>query len=82
MGGEVSELVYAKFGPTIILLAGLQGVWKTTVSVKLSLYLKKQGKSCRLIAGDVYRPAAVDQLIIFGKQGNRLMCLFMQQDQM
>ncbi|KAF3621377.1 Signal recognition particle protein [Capsicum annuum] len=68
MGGEVSELVYAKSGPTIILLAGLQGVGKTTVSAKLALYLKKQGKSCMLIAGDVYRPAAIDQLVILGEQ--------------
>lgn len=42
MGGEVSELVFAKTGPTVILLAGLQGVGKTTVSAKLALYLKKQ----------------------------------------
>ncbi|XP_077235747.1 chloroplast signal recognition particle 54 kDa subunit [Tasmannia lanceolata] len=68
MGGEVSELVSAKSGPTVILLAGLQGVGKTTVCAKLALYLKKQGKSCMLIAGDVYRPAAIDQLVILGKQ--------------
>lgn len=42
MGGEVSELTFAKSGPTVILLAGLQGVGKTTVSAKLALYLKKQ----------------------------------------
>lgn len=42
MGGEVAELVFAKSGPTVILLAGLQGVGKTTVSAKLALYLKKQ----------------------------------------
>lgn len=42
MGGEVSELVFAKSKPTVILLAGLQGVGKTTVSAKLALYLKKQ----------------------------------------
>lgn len=41
MGGEVSELVFAKSGPTVILLAGLQGVGKTTVCAKLALYLKK-----------------------------------------
>lgn len=41
MGGEVSELVYAKNGPTVILLAGLQGVGKTTVCAKLAFYLKK-----------------------------------------
>ncbi|CAI9097714.1 OLC1v1034186C1 [Oldenlandia corymbosa var. corymbosa] len=68
MGGEVSELVFAKAPPTVILLAGLQGVGKTTVSAKLALYLKKQGKSCMLIAGDVYRPAAIDQLVILGEQ--------------
>ncbi|KAJ9565215.1 hypothetical protein OSB04_001181 [Centaurea solstitialis] len=71
MGGEVSQLTFAKSGPTVILLAGLQGVGKTTVSAKLALYLKKQaspGKSCMLIAGDVYRPAAIDQLVILGKQ--------------
>lgn len=70
MGGEVSELVFAKSGPTVILLAGLQGVGKTTVCAKLAYYLKKQGKSCMLVAGDVYRPAAIDQLVILGEQGN------------
>ncbi|XP_020212976.1 signal recognition particle 54 kDa protein, chloroplastic [Cajanus cajan] len=68
MGGEVSELVFSKSGPTVILLAGLQGVGKTTVCAKLANYLKKQGKSCMLVAGDVYRPAAIDQLAILGKQ--------------
>ncbi|BAT85877.1 Signal recognition particle protein [Vigna angularis] len=68
MGGEVSELVFAKSGPTVILLAGLQGVGKTTVCAKLANYLKKQGKSCMLVACDVYRPAAIDQLSILGKQ--------------
>ncbi|VFQ79746.1 unnamed protein product [Cuscuta campestris] len=68
MGGEVSELVFAKSGPTVILLAGLQGVGKTTVTAKLGLYLKKLGKNCMLIAGDVYRPAAIDQLVILGEQ--------------
>ncbi|KAJ6303818.1 hypothetical protein OIU77_017655 [Salix suchowensis] len=68
MGGEVSELVFAKSAPTIILLAGVQGVGKTTVCAKLANYLKKQGKSCMLIAGDVYRPAAIDQLVILGEQ--------------
>lgn len=45
MGGEVSELGFAKSGPTVILLAGLQGVGKTTVCAKLAYYLKKQVKS-------------------------------------
>ncbi|KAL9256405.1 Signal recognition particle subunit SRP54, chloroplastic-like protein [Drosera capensis] len=68
MGGEVSELVFAKSGPTVILLAGLQGVGKTTVCAKLAFYLKKLGKSSMLAAGDVYRPAAIEQLEILGKQ--------------
>ncbi|KAL5710629.1 signal-recognition-particle GTPase [Ranunculus cassubicifolius] len=68
MGGEVSELVFAKSGPTVILLAGLQGVGKTTVCAKLAYYLKKQGKSSMLVAADVYRPAAIDQLVILGEQ--------------
>ncbi|KAF8707265.1 hypothetical protein HU200_030273 [Digitaria exilis] len=68
MGGEVSDLVFAKSGPTVILLAGLQGVGKTTVCAKLALYLKKMGKSCMLVAADVYRPAAIDQLTILGKK--------------
>ncbi|RZC84073.1 hypothetical protein C5167_046860 [Papaver somniferum] len=68
MGGEVSELNFAKSGTTVILLAGLQGVGKTTVCAKLSYYLKKQGKSSMLVAADVYRPAAIDQLVILGEQ--------------
>ncbi|CAA7397038.1 unnamed protein product [Spirodela intermedia] len=68
MGGDVSDLVFAKTGPTVILLAGLQGVGKTTVCAKLAFYLKKLGKSCMLVAGDVYRPAAIDQLKILGEQ--------------
>uniref|UniRef100_A0A0E0R4D7 signal-recognition-particle GTPase n=1 Tax=Oryza rufipogon TaxID=4529 RepID=A0A0E0R4D7_ORYRU len=68
MGGEVSDLVFAKSGPTVILLAGLQGVGKTTVCAKLAFYLKKLGKSCMLVAADVYRPAAIDQLTILGEQ--------------
>ncbi|KAG0485813.1 hypothetical protein HPP92_009892 [Vanilla planifolia] len=68
MGGEVSDLVISKSGTTVILLAGLQGVGKTTVCAKLAFYLKKLGKSCMMIAADVYRPAAIDQLKILGDQ--------------
>ncbi|KAJ3671363.1 hypothetical protein LUZ60_007442 [Juncus effusus] len=68
MGGQVADLEFAKTGPTVILLAGLQGVGKTTVCAKLAFYLKKLGKSCMLVAGDVYRPAAIDQLQILGQQ--------------
>ena len=49
-------------GPTVILMAGLQGVGKTTACGKLSLFLKKQNKTALLVATDVYRPAAIDQL--------------------
>ncbi|KAJ0722941.1 putative signal-recognition-particle GTPase [Helianthus annuus] len=68
MGGEVSELTFAKSPPHSNLTGWSSRCRKTTVSAKLALYLKKQGKSCMLIAGDVYRPAAIDQLVILGKQ--------------
>ena len=55
-------------GPTVILMAGLQGVGKTTATGKLALYLKKQEKSALLVATDVYRPAAIDQLKKLGEQ--------------
>jgi len=52
----------------VILMAGLQGVGKTTACGKLALFLKKTGKSVMMVATDVYRPAAIDQLKILGKQ--------------
>jgi len=55
-------------GPTVILMAGLQGVGKTTACGKLALYLKKQGKTCLMVATDVYRPAAIEQLKKLGEQ--------------
>ncbi|MCD0487255.1 signal recognition particle protein [Pedobacter sp. MC2016-14] len=67
MGGNVSELDL-KSNPTIILIAGLNGAGKTTFTGKLANYLKSKGKKPLLIAGDVYRPAAVDQLQILGAQ--------------
>lgn len=67
MGGSVTELDL-KNNPTIILIAGLNGAGKTTFSGKLALYLKGKGKKPLLVAGDVYRPAAVDQLQILGEQ--------------
>jgi signal recognition particle subunit SRP54 len=55
--------------PTVILIAGLQGSGKTTFSGKLALHLKnKKGKNPLLVAGDVYRPAAIDQLHVLGEQ--------------
>jgi len=67
MGGEVTELDL-KANPTIILIAGLNGAGKTTFTGKLANYLKSKGKKPILVAGDVYRPAAVDQLQILGEQ--------------
>jgi signal recognition particle GTPase len=49
--------------PQVILMAGLQGVGKTTACGKLALYLKGQGKTVSMVATDVYRPAAIDQLV-------------------
>lgn len=68
MGGEASEFDTSG-NPTIILIAGLQGSGKTTFSGKLANYLKtKKGKSPLLVAGDVYRPAAINQLQVLGSQ--------------
>jgi hypothetical protein len=55
-------------GPTVILLTGLQGVGQTIVCAKLAFYLKQLGTSCMLVAADVYRPAAIDQLTLLGQQ--------------
>lgn len=70
MGGTESELDL-KGNPTVILIAGLQGSGKTTFSGKLANYLKtKKGKSPLLVAADIYRPAAIDQLQVLGSQIN------------
>ena len=70
MGGTESDLDL-KGNPTIILIAGLQGSGKTTFSGKLANYLKtKKGKSPLLVAADIYRPAAIEQLKILGEQVN------------
>jgi len=68
MGETNAELTFSSAPPSVILVAGLQGSGKTTFSAKLALYLKKKGKYPLLVAADVYRPAAVDQLITLGKQ--------------
>ena len=68
MGGEASEFNISG-APAIILVAGLQGSGKTTFSGKLANYLKtKKGKSPLLVAADIYRPAAIDQLEVLGGQ--------------
>ncbi len=66
LGGETRRLRYAKTGPTVIMLAGLQGAGKTTLAAKLALWLKEQGKSPLLVACDLQRPNAVQQLQVNG----------------
>lgn len=68
MGGSNSKLTYSPRGFTTYLLVGLQGTGKTTTSGKLAAYLKKEGKKPMLVAADVYRPAAIDQLEVVGAQ--------------
>jgi signal recognition particle subunit SRP54 len=68
MGESNVPLAEAEKPPTVILMAGLQGTGKTTATAKLALYLKKQQRTCLLVATDVYRPAAIDQLITLGQQ--------------
>lgn len=68
MGGTTAELTF-QGNPTIILIAGLNGAGKTTFSGKLALFLKTQkNKKPLLVAGDVYRPAAIEQLKVLGEQ--------------
>ncbi|HVK49863.1 MAG TPA: signal recognition particle protein [Pseudobacter sp.] len=68
MGGTESEL-QSKGNPAVILIAGLQGSGKTTFSAKLANYLKtRKGLSPMLVAADIYRPAAIDQLKVLGEQ--------------
>lgn len=67
MGGEQQE-INLKGNPSVILIAGLQGSGKTTFSGKLANYLKSKGKQPMLVAADVYRPAAIEQLRILSEQ--------------
>lgn len=68
LGEKPVQLELGKSKPTVILLAGIQGSGKTTTAAKLGNLLKKSGKSVMLVAADVYRPAAIKQLQILGKQ--------------
>src|ERR1043165_9195196 len=68
MGPVDSNLKYAKKGPTGIMLVGLQGSGKTTTIGKLAHFLEKQHKRPLLVAADVYRPAAIEQLKIIGER--------------
>jgi signal recognition particle subunit SRP54 len=70
MGGENAPLVGAgsSGAPSVVLMAGLQGAGKTTATAKLGLHLKEQGRKALMVAADVYRPAAIDQLRTLGNQ--------------
>jgi signal recognition particle subunit SRP54 len=68
MGAGSSKLAFTGRPPTVILLAGLQGSGKTTAAAKLSLLLGKEGRKPGLVAADLQRPAAIDQLEQLGKQ--------------
>ena len=67
MGSTNSKLEVSSKPPTVILMCGLQGAGKTTMCGKLAKYLKKQGKKPILVACDIYRPAAINQLKVVGK---------------
>jgi signal recognition particle subunit SRP54 len=68
MGGAQARLQFADAPPTVIMLVGLQGSGKTTFAGKLALRLKEQGRRSLLVAADVYRPAAIEQLQMLAKQ--------------
>ncbi|RAM51674.1 MAG: signal recognition particle protein, partial [Hapalosiphonaceae cyanobacterium JJU2] len=68
MGETNVPLEQAQNQPTIVLMAGLQGTGKTTATAKLALHLRKVDRTCLMVATDVYRPAAIEQLVTLGKQ--------------
>ncbi|MFA6860226.1 MAG: signal recognition particle protein [Clostridia bacterium] len=70
LGGTNQKLAVASMPPTIIMLCGLQGAGKTTMCGKLAYFLKKQGKKPLLVACDIYRPAAINQLQVVSKLAN------------
>lgn len=68
MGGQQSEINISPDPPTLIMLVGLQGSGKTTTAGKLAKMFKKEGKNPLLVAGDIYRPAAIRQLQVLGER--------------
>jgi signal recognition particle subunit SRP54 len=68
LGGEARRLRFAKVPPTVIMLAGLQGSGKTTAAAKLALWLKSQGNTPIMVAADLQRPNAVQQLQVLGER--------------
>lgn len=78
MGSSNSKLSVSSMPPTVIMMAGLQGAGKTTLVGKLGVLLKKQGKKPLLVACDVYRPAAINQLKVVGEKAG---CTVFEQGQ-
>lgn len=70
MSSKEQKLTVSPAPPTIIMMCGLQGAGKTTMCAKLGAHLKKSGKKPLLVACDIYRPAAINQLQVVGKQAN------------
>ncbi len=68
LGGETRRLRFAKVPPTVVMLAGLQGSGKTTLAAKLALWLREQGNTPLLVAADLQRPNAVQQLQVLGER--------------
>ena len=68
MGAASTKLTFSPRPPTVVLMVGLQGSGKTTACGKLARFFKAQGKNVEMVACDIYRPAAVDQLKMLGKQ--------------
>ena len=68
MGASESKLAFSGRIPNVIMLVGLQGSGKTTAAAKLANLLRKQGRRPLLVAGDIYRPAAIDQLEALGRE--------------
>ena len=68
MGSKTENISFSSAPPSVYMMAGLQGSGKTTTAAKLANYLKKRGKKPMLAACDLYRPAAVKQLQVLGKQ--------------
>jgi len=70
LGSKATELTISSSPPTIVMIVGLQGSGKTTMCGKLALHFRKKNKSPLLVAADIYRPAAVEQLKVLGKSVN------------
>jgi signal recognition particle subunit SRP54 len=68
LGGDAKPLEMASIPPTIIMMVGLQGSGKTTTCAKLALHLRRRGRKPLLVAADVYRPAAIEQLKVLSRQ--------------